>query len=268
MQGSTAAGGRLEGSFAPLALGLLVAMAAGRPGTARAEPRIVVSVAASFRDVGATLARGFEAANPGVAIELNNGPSGMLARQIEDGAPVDVFVSAGWPEVERLRAKGLVAGPPVVVARNRLVLVVPAGSPWIGHEPRAVLAAPEVTRVASGDPQTVPFGAYAKQALEAAGLWAAVAPKLVFAAEVRQALTYADQKAVDAAIVYASDAPLAKHAVVVGEVPGASGLAIETVAVRTRHASGPLAERFLAHLRSDAARAALDAAGFLPPRTS
>jgi molybdate transport system substrate-binding protein len=227
----------------------------------KADP-LTVSVASSFKDVGAELATAFEAEHAGVKIQLNNGPSGMLARQIEDGAPVDVFVSAGWPEVERLRGKGLVAGEPVVVARNRLVLVVPQGSPWIGKEPRALLTSPDVTRIASGDPATVPFGAYAKQALEASGLWSTVQPKLVFASEVRQALTYAEQKAVDASIVYATDARIAKNATLLGDVPGADGLRIETVAVRTKHATGEVAGQFLAYLRSERARKALVAAGF------
>lgn len=227
---------------------------------------ITVSVASSVRDVAVTLRDGFVAASPGVAVVLNNGPSGMLARQIEDGAPVHVFVSAGWPEVERLRAAGRVAGTPVVIARNRLVMVVPEGSRWVGADPRAVLAAPETTRIASGDPATVPFGAYARQALIAAGLWDTVRPKLVFAGEVRQALTYADQKLVDAAIVYATDARIAKRAVLLGDVPGAADLRIETVAVRTAHGDdSAAAARFLAYLGSAPARAALAAAGFTPP---
>lgn len=226
---------------------------------------LTVSVASSFRDVGAEVAKQFETAHPGVTVSLNNGPSGMLARQIEDGAPVDVFVSAGWPEVERLTAKGLVADEPVVVARNRLVVVVPKGSPWIGKDPKALLESPDVKKIASGDPKTVPFGNYAKQALEAAGLWASLEPKMVFASEVRQALTYAEQRAVDAAIVYATDARIAHDAVAVGEVPGASGLKIEVVAVRTARSTSGAAKAFLAELTSEHARTSLLAAGFLAP---
>jgi molybdate transport system substrate-binding protein len=236
-------------------------------GVARAEEatRLTVSIAASVKDVvSGPIVTAFTAAHPGVEISVNSGPSGMLARQIEDGAPVDVLVSAGWPEIQRLQAKSLVAGPPVVVARNRLVMIVPDGSRWLGRTPRAVLEAPDV-RIASGDPATVPFGAYAKQALAAIGLWDAVQPRLVFAADVRQALTYADQGAVDAAIVYATDARVAKSAKLLGEVPGAETLRIELVAVRLARAQGPAAEAFLAALRSPTARAALDAAGFLPP---
>ncbi|HXJ33794.1 MAG TPA: molybdate ABC transporter substrate-binding protein [Candidatus Eisenbacteria bacterium] len=223
-----------------------------------------VSVAASFRDVGAAISSAFEKEHPGVKVTLNNGPSGMLARQIEDGAPVDVFVSAGWPEIERLRAKSLVAGEPVVVARNELVLVVPKGSPWIGKDPKALLTSPDVKRIASGDPATVPFGAYAKQALTVVGLWDAVSPRMVFASEVRQALTYADEGAVDAAIVYATDARIAKSAIVLGEVPGSADLRIETVAVRTTRAPAEPATGFLVYLTSPTARAILAAAGFLP----
>jgi molybdate transport system substrate-binding protein len=231
-------------------------------GTARAAETLTVSFASSFRDVGAVIVERFEQAHPGLDVSVNNGPSGMLARQIEDGAPVDVFVSAGWPEIDRLRDKKLIAGEPLVVAKNRLVVVVPVGSPWIGRDPRALLTSPEVIHVASGDPATVPFGAYAKQALTAAGLWEQIEPKLVLASEVRQALTYADQKSVDAAIVYATDAKIAKEAVLLGEVPGSQGLKIETIAVRTTRATAPAAAAFLAELTSAASRETLRAAGF------
>jgi molybdate transport system substrate-binding protein len=245
---------------AALALGLGLGLAAPA-----AADDLTLSVAASFRDVAATIATRFEADHRGTHVVVNNGPSGLLARQIEDGAPVDVFVSAGRPEVERLREKGLVAGEPVVVARNRLVLVVPAGSPWIGREPAALLASSDVHRIASGDPATVPFGKYAQDALTAAGLWEAIRPKLVFASEVRQALTYADDGSVDAAIVYATDARIAKRATSIGEVPGSAGLRIEVLAVRTTHARGDGAGALLAALGSPAARDVLREAGFLVP---
>jgi molybdate transport system substrate-binding protein len=245
---------------------LLTAVAAAlTSASVRADETITVSFASSFRDVGAAMVEAFRKSQPGVEVAINNGPSGMLARQIEDGAPVDVFVSAGWPEIERLRDKKLVAGEPVVVAKNRLVLLVPAGSPWIGKEPRALLVSPDVKHVASGDPATVPFGAYAKQALVAAGLWETIEPKLVFASEVRQALTYADGKSVDAAIVYATDAKLAKRAVLLGEVPGSAGLKIEAVAVRTARSTAPAAGDFLSSLTSAAARDVLREAGFVLP---
>jgi molybdate transport system substrate-binding protein len=226
---------------------------------------LTMSVAASLRDVAASLVKTFEEAHPGAQVAINSGASGMLARQIEEGGPVDVFVSAGRPEIQRLQTKELVLGEPVVVARNRLVLIVPKDSPWTGKDARTVLTSPDVKRIASGDPATVPFGAYAKQALQASGLWAQVEPKLVFAADVRQALTYADERAVDVAIVYATDARIAKSAVILGDVPGADGLRIEAVAARTKHGTSELAKALLAVWTGPKTRAALAEAGFLAP---
>lgn len=232
---------------------------------ARADDQITVSVAASFRDVIQTIADNFHREHPHVTISFNFGGSGALARQIEDGAPVDVFVSAGEPEIDRLRQKDLVAGTPVVVARNRLVMVVPAGSAWIGKTPRDLLTSPDLKRIALGDPASVPFGAYAKQALTAAGLWENVSAKAVYAADVRQALTYADDGSVDAAIVYATDARVAKTANLLGEVPGAAGIKIEALAVLLKRSTVDASAGFLQHLTGPAARKALTEAGFLPP---
>jgi molybdate transport system substrate-binding protein len=236
----------------------------GGGAAAHAEP-ITVSVAASFKDVMEAIATDFKASHSGVDVTFNVGGSGMLARQIEDGAPVDVFVSAGWPEIDRLRAKGLVAGEPVVVARNRLVVVVPATSSWLGKAPRALFESPTLKQVALGDPASVPFGAYAKQALTAAGLWDAVAPKAVYAADVRQALTYADQGAVDAAVVYATDVPIAKSAKLLGEVHGGDALKIEAPAARLARSTAKAAPEFVTFLTTGPARDRLRAFGFVVP---
>ena len=90
-------------------------------------PNITVSVAASLRDIVTALADDFRKIHSKVEITINAGSSGVLAQQIEQGAPVDVFVSAGRLEVDRLVEKKLVAGKPVTVARNRLVVIVPRG---------------------------------------------------------------------------------------------------------------------------------------------
>jgi molybdate transport system substrate-binding protein len=225
----------------------------------------MVSVAASFREVIQTIADDFHREHPDVTVSLNFGGSGALARQIEDGAPVDVFLSAGRSEIDRLREKHLVAGEPVVVARNRLVMVVPAGSSWIGKTPRDLLTSPELRRIALGDPASVPFGAYAKQALIAVGLWDTVSAKAVYAADVRQALTYADDGSVDAAVVYATDARVARSAKLLGEVPGAADIEIEALAVRLERSTVEGSALFLTHLTSPAARKALGESGFVTP---
>jgi molybdate transport system substrate-binding protein len=232
---------------------------------ARADDQLTVSVAASFRDVIQTIADEWKHDHPKVTVSFNFGGSGALARQIEDGAPVDVFLSAGRPEIDRLTAKDLVAGTPVVVAGNRLVVVVPAASSWIGKTPHDLLSSPDLKRIALGDPASVPFGAYAKQALTTAGLWDSLSSKAVYAADVRQALTYADDGSVDAAVVYATDARVAKTAKLLGEVPGSADLKIEALAVRLKRSTVAAAESFLTFLTDPKARRALAAAGFVAP---
>lgn len=243
---------------------LLVAPSATRAFPEEGASPLLVSVAASLRDVASDIAADFRQVHPAVELAVNSGPSGLLARQIEDGAPVDVFISAGWPEVQRLQEKGLVSREPVVVAGNRLVVIVPASSPWISRTPEELLRADDLRRIATGDPAVVPFGHYAKQALTIAGLWDIVAPKAVFALDVRQALTYADQGSVDAAIVYATDARIARSARLLGTVPGSDHLRIEVVAACIARSRNDAGLEFLRYLREPAARAALIEHGFLP----
>jgi molybdate transport system substrate-binding protein len=242
----------------------VVALVAACGGGSEREATLTVSVAASLKDVVGALADDFRALHPRVQIAINSGSSGMLAQQIEQGAPVDVFVSAGRLEIDRLVQKGLVAGTPATLARNRLVVVVPRGSTWQGKPPRDVLTSADVHRVASGDPNTVPFGRYTKEALTKAALWDAVRPKMIFAMDVRQALTYAEQRDVDAAIVYATDGVSADGLVVLGELPGGQTVRIENVAARLARSQVGAAERFFKYLTSDTAAAEFVRRGFLP----
>jgi molybdate transport system substrate-binding protein len=247
------------------ALVAVAAFAGGCGGAAGPGQTVTVAVAASVRDVVAAVGDELHRADPSIDIILNAGSSGLLAQQIELGAPVDVFVSAGRSEVDRLVDKGLVAGAPVVLARNRLVLVVPRGSRWEGRRPDDVLGSPDVTRVASGDPETVPFGRYAREALRSAGLWDVVRPKLIFAMDVRQALTYAEQRTVDAAVVYATDALGRDTVVELGELPGGDTVRVEVVAARLARSRTPAAERLLEQLASPASAAEFRRRGFVPP---
>ena len=170
---------------------------------------LTVSAAASltnaFKEIGAI----FEAAHPGTTVLFNFGASGALLQQIaKGGAPVDVFVSADEETMDQAQRRGVVApaGRRDVVA-NSLVVIVPAAA---RSAPMALreLAQPAYQRVAIGLPASVPVGRYTKAALDAAGLWPAIEPKMVGAHTVRQALDYVARGEVDAAFVYASDATL------------------------------------------------------------
>ena len=169
---------------------------------------LTVSVAVSLRDAMQEIGRAFSAQHPGVRLRLNVGASGELQKQIEAGAPVDVFVSAGARQMDELQARGLIERDTRrVLARNTLVVVKPADSALDLSRPEDLLD-PGVTRVVIGNPRTVPAGQYAEECLRALGLWARLQPRLVLAENVRQALEYVARGEVEAGFVYATDSAL------------------------------------------------------------
>lgn len=165
---------------------------------------ITVSAAASLQDAFREIGQQYEA-RTGTRINFNFGASGALQKQIEAGAPVDVFASAGRTQMEWLASQELIApASRRDFARNTLVLIVPAdqASPLKDF---ADLASAAVRRVAIGNPKTVPAGQYAQQALTRLGLWSQLQPRLVLAEDVRQVRDYVARGEVEAGLVYASD---------------------------------------------------------------
>lgn len=165
---------------------------------------ITVSAAASLKDAFREISKQYEASR-GIKVNLNFGSSGALQKQIESGAPVDVFASAGIPQMDALAAQGLIVRETRKdFTRNTLVLIVPADS-RSGITSFSDLAGTKLKRLAVGNPKTVPVGQYAEQSLTRLGLWQGLASRLVLAEDVRQALDYVARGEVDAGIVYASD---------------------------------------------------------------
>lgn len=137
----------------------------------------------------------------GIESSLTFGPSGQLAEQIKQGAPFDVFLSANESFVRNLAAGALIMPDSVrPYARGSLVLAV---YHTFGEQVRSLndLSIPQVRKIALANPATAPYGKAGKQALERAGLWEKVQPKIVFAESVRQALLYAQRGDAEAAIV-------------------------------------------------------------------
>lgn len=242
---------------------LSVVVLAGRGGGAE---QLTLSVAISTKEAVEELGRAFGQAHRGVVLRYNVGASGDLQKQIEAGAPVDVFVSAGQRQMDELERKGLlVPGTRRVFARNVLTVVVPAGGGRDVTKP-ADLLGPRVTRIAIGNPRTVPVGQYAEESLRTLGLWERVQPKLVPAENVRQVLEYVVRAEVDAGIVYATD---------VGVRPGAVREAFRLpedsyrpvlypAAVVAGRRARPLAAAFVDWLAGPAGQAVLGRFGFLP----
>jgi len=189
------------------------------PGSAGAAD-LVVSAASSLTDAFGAVASAYEARHPGTHVVLNFAASDVLLRQIASGAPADVFASADQAAMDKAAAAHAIdPSTRHDFATNRLVLVVPAGSPVAVKTPRD-LAAGTVRRVAYGDPASVPVGRYTKAALDRQGLWEDVSAKGVPAQNVRQALDYVSRGEVDAGFVFATDAAVAKGKVTtVSEVP-------------------------------------------------
>lgn len=188
------------------ALPILALLAAGCSRSSRPEAvNLTISAAASLQNAIEELSRSYEQAHGDIRISLNFGASGMLAQQIEQGAPADVFVSAAAQPMDRLVARGLILPETRRdLLRNEIVLIVPRDS----AAPRsfAGLADGVVKLIALGDPGSVPAGDYGRQVLRALGVWDNIQPKLVLAKDVRQVLTYVETGNADAGIVYATDA--------------------------------------------------------------
>ena len=236
------------------------------PTLARAQ-EITLSVAISMKEAVETLGRQFTQARPGVMLRYNFGSSGELQKQIEAGAPVDLFISAAQRQMDELEQKGLIdPASRRVFARNVLIVIKPAGSALDISKP-ADLLDPKVRRIVIGNPRTVPVGQYAEESLKTLALWDRVQPKLVFAENVRQALDYVARGEVEAGFVYSTDVPVRA-----GQVTEAFRPAEDTyrpvtcpVAVVKDSRQPALARAFIDLLMSREGQSALSRLGFQPP---
>ncbi|MDF2959032.1 MAG: molybdenum transporter substrate-binding protein [Paenibacillus sp.] len=175
------------------------------PSGASQTTELTVSAAASLTDALKDIQKLYEAKNP-VKLNYNFGASGSLQQQIEQGAPVDLFISASVQNMNHLVAKGLVeAGKQHNLVTNELVLVVPADGRVSIGKPED-LVKDRITKIAIGQPATVPAGGYAKEALAKLKLWDMLQPKTVLTKDVRQVLTYVESGNTDAGFVYRTDA--------------------------------------------------------------
>jgi molybdate transport system substrate-binding protein len=151
---------------------------------------------AAFEEIG----REFEA-NQKIKVVFVFGSTGLLTKQIENGAPMDLFAAANVSYVDQLEQKGLIVpGTKAIYARGRITLWTTADSP-LKIEKITDLTRPEVKRVAIANPDHAPYGLAAREALQRAGVWDALKPKLVYADNIRQTLQYAETGNVEVAIV-------------------------------------------------------------------
>lgn len=220
-----------------------------------------IFAAASLTDAINEIGAAYLREHPEVTLVRNYAASGTLARQIAAGAPADLFISADPRWIDYLAAEKLVKpGDVATLAYNALVFI---GRPDLKVASLADLAA--LRRIAIGSPGSVPAGRYAAEVLKKAGLYDKLAAegRLVLAKDVRQALIYAERGEVDGAFVYATDAPMAKHAVQLFAVSQEihPRIAYPMGLTATGRANSE-AVSFFAFLQSQQARAILSRYGF------
>jgi molybdate transport system substrate-binding protein len=226
---------------------------------------VKVFAAASLTDSLKEIARGYRAQRSD-KIVFNLAASSTLARQIQEGAPADIFFSADEEQMNRLAAKGLVnVATRKSLLSNSLVIVVRTDFSAAMNSPRDFAGA-SVKRIALGDPQAVPIGVYAKEYLRKLQLWEAVQPKVVATENVRAALAAVEAGDADASIVYKTDAAISRKVRVAFTVPPDQGPKISYPAALLKDAPQPeAAKKFLDYLGSEAAAKIFRQFGFIVP---
>jgi molybdate transport system substrate-binding protein len=243
-----------------LVLGAIVTSIAAPPAS------IVVFAAASLTDCLNEIASKY-ARQTGDHVVFNFGASSSLARQIQEGAPADVFLSADEAKMDGLEKKGLIeAGTRKSRLSNLLVIIVGADSPLRIRSPDD-LTNSAIRRVALADPQAVPAGVYAKEYFQKLGLWPRIQPKVVPTENVRAALAAVESGNVEAGVVYKTDAAISSKVKVAFVVARNEGPAISyPMAVIKESTHLEPAKQFLKFLDSEAAAKVFEEFGFIVQR--
>jgi len=244
---------------------LLALVSAARLGAAPdPAPELLVFGAASLTESLEDLGRSY-AAKTGQRVAFSFGASSDLARQIQAGAPADVFFSADTAKMDALEKAGLIrAATRREFLSNALVVVVPASA---ATKIASASDLPGLSRVAVGDPAAVPVGVYAKKWLTGLGLWEKLEPKIVPTLDVRAALAAVESGAVPAAIVYRTDAAITKSVRIAYTVENGPEILYSVAPLNSsKHPSE--ADAFVAFLAGPAGREEFEKRGFLvrPPK--
>jgi molybdate transport system substrate-binding protein len=245
----------------------LLALLAVVSGCARDEDQTIVLAASSLQEAMEEIAEAWEEKGNDPVV-LSFAGSASLARQIQNGAPADIFISADEDWMNALSGMELVRGEPHILASNRLVLIAPGESPIevdLDNPRELLLALPPGSRVAMGEPETVPAGRYAKAALESLGLWPSLRERIAPTDNVRAALALVEAGEAPLGIVYASDAMVSDRVRVVAPFPPESHPPIHYPAALLGRSPDSEARDFLGFLQGDEAQAVFARYGFVRP---
>ncbi|MFZ1026004.1 MAG: molybdate ABC transporter substrate-binding protein [Limnoraphis robusta] len=227
-----------------------------------AQTELIISAAASLTDAMNAIQPLYQQENPEVKLTYNFGPSGSLQQQIEQGAPVDVFISAAPKQMNDLEEKGLLlSGTRKDLLKNAIVLIVPKANPKV--KTFQDLMNGKVGKIGIGEPESVPAGRYAKEVLTSMNMYDKLQPKLVFAKDVRQVLTYVETGNVDAGMVYTTDAKISDKISIVATAPaGSHSPIIYPIAVIKDSKNPEAAKGFVSFLSSNTAKSVFERYGF------
>lgn len=223
---------------------------------------LTISAAASLKDSMQELQKLYATEKPNVKITYNFGASGTLQQQIEQGAPVDIFMSAATKQMDALKQKNLLVDDTIKnLLENNVVLIAPKDSSEI--KDFADLAGDKVKKVALGEPKSVPVGQYSQDVLNSLKIMDKVQSKAVLAKDVKEVLTWVETKNVDAGIVYETDVKVSDKVKIVATAPSNTHKAVlYPVAVVKNSKNADAARDFLKFIESDKGKAVFEKYGF------
>ena len=249
-------------------LSLVIYCLALVPAQSEENKTLHVFAAASLADVISEISKIYYT-QTGIPIQPVFASSSALARQIEAGAPADIFISANHKWIKALEGRGLIdVGSVRSVTGNQLVLIAPIDSPVKISAGTPVEAALTETigLFVLGEPETVPVGIYGAQALRTLGLYDALLPKMLFANDARAALAWVERGEADLGLVYQTDAQASSRIKQVSLIAETLHDPIVYPGGRITASDHPHGGPFLDFLLSDQAQAIFSAHGFVPPR--
>lgn len=223
---------------------------------------MTVSAAASLKNAIGEMKDAFEAANKGITVQTNFAASNPLLKQIVEGAPVDVFASADEATMDKAAAAKVVDSKTrKTFAKNNLVLIVPKGT----KKPASLSELSNMNKIAIGNPDSVPAGRYAREALNSAKLWEGLQAKYILGTNVRQVLDYVARGEVDAGFVYGTDAKQQEDKVDVALVCSGHTPVTYPIAVATTGKNAKAGQKFVDFVLSEQGQSILSKYGFKKP---
>jgi molybdate transport system substrate-binding protein len=237
--------------------------------TLAASPtELTISAAASLKDALETIKPIYIKENSKVKLIYNFASSGSLQQQIEQGAPVDVFISAAPKQMNALQKKNLIKPETRYdLLSNQMVLIVTKDNNKI--KKFADLKTAKFNKLALGEPESVPAGKYSQEVLEKLGLFQVVKPKIVYGKDVRQVLNYVATGNAEVGMVYRTDVKASDRVKIVDTAPKNShSPIIYPIAVIKSSANPEIAKRFVIFLRSEKAQKVFKDYGFIPIKSN